>query len=116
MNLVIAMPSNIKKIPSQLMDRDFYIEATENNPMVLKYIPKDTVDNEIIELALAEDSSTIEFVDPKNPKYPQYAFVAVKDDWKVIKYIPDEYKTKEMYDVVSQFGKRALKYFPENIK
>ena len=113
MNLVIAMPSNIKKVPSQLLDRDFYVEATENNPRVLKYIPDDIMDNEIIELALAEDSSVIEFVGPKNSKYPQYALDAVKDDWKVIKYIPDEYKTKEMYDVVSPFGKRALKYFPK---
>ena len=112
-NLVGALPVNIKKVPESYLDREFYVSAIKQNPSVLKYIPNSVIDNDIIETSLSIDSSVIRFVDSKNPDYPKYAFDSVKDDWKNLKYIPCEFRTKEMQNVVSSFGKRALKYFCE---
>ncbi|MFJ7817767.1 DUF4116 domain-containing protein [Bacillus toyonensis] len=115
---IIAIQENGWDINKEEKTPERYLEAVKKNGRTLKMIPKNLHTLTLCLEAVKQDASAIKYVSRKIMT-DDICIEAVRNNGTIIAYstyIPDEFRTKELYlEAIKQNGK-ALKYVPDKYK
>lgn len=113
-----AIQENGWEISKEEKTPEKYLEDVKQNGRTLKLIPKNSHTITLCLEAVKQDASAIKYVS-KKIMTDDICIEAVRNNGTIIAYstyIPDEFRTKELYlEAIKQNGK-ALKYVPDKYK
>lgn len=102
---------NIAQIPEQYLDEQFFVDIIKIDGEVLKVIPEKYISRKVCEIAINEKASLIRYVSQNIEGYNDLCTMAVTNDWKAIKYIPEQYRDEHLKEIASKQSKSSLKFF-----
>lgn len=91
---------------------DLYKQMIYNNPQSLELVSKDSINEELCNLAITKDGSTLKHVPDKFRTDKLYK-IAIENNIKALKYTPDNYKTQELCEKLMLHDYDSFDYIPD---
>lgn len=134
--LLFDFPITIESIPKSLINRDVFIRQIKKDGRWLRHIPIEFRDVDLCLLAINNNIDAHEFVPPvaQTSKYldqlividptkvsqvsvenrsPLIMLKLLEDNYEILKWIPSEYRTPEMYEVALKNSIKAVEFFSD---
>lgn len=134
--LLFNIPITIESIPKSLINRNVFVRQIEKDGRWLKYVPLEFRDVDLCLLAINSNIDAHEYVPPssQNTKYldqliildptkvsqvdvenrsPLIMLKLLKNNYEILKWIPSELRTPEMYQVAFKNSVKAVEFFSD---
>jgi len=108
-------PRVLKFIPKQLKTQEMCDKAVKYNIQLLKYVPEQFRTQEMCNKAIGKNPWTLELVPEQFKTQEMYNKVVGKYPW-ALELVPEQFKTQKMCSEAVEFSIQFLKYVPDHLK
>lgn len=103
-------PKSLRIVPLKFIDYEMCLKSVSINPESINSVPKQFLNYDLCELVISNKPSLIKRISSDLPFYSDLCELAVKCDWKTIKYIPKEQITESIIANAVAQSETAKKY------